>query len=220
MTGITHYSSLKGINHPISKVLEEAGQNWLAGFIDVGAILGMTTVLLVLLYGQIRISYAMSRDGLLPKLFSKTHAYFRTPFYATWFFGLIAGIIGGLLPSDRLAQLVNIGTLFAFTMVSLSVLIFTISTTRAPPPFPMSWGSLCPPCSHTLLSLFDVATSNIHLDCFWDLDLTWHHHLFSLCSQKIASSFPIKIPAIKPSIRLFLNLTHFLLLVHLFQSYL
>ncbi len=123
VTGITHYSSLKGINHPISKVLEEAGQNWLAGFIDVGAILGMTTVLLVLLYGQIRISYAMSRDGLLPKLFSKTHAYFRTPFYATWFFGLIAGIIGGLLPLDRLAQLVNIGTLFAFTMVSLSVLI-------------------------------------------------------------------------------------------------
>lgn len=123
VTGTTNYQLLKGIDHPISKVLEVVGQNWIAGFIDLGAILGMTTVLLVMLYGQIRISYAMSRDGLIPKIFSKTHSTFRTPFYSTWFFGFIAGLIGGLIPLERLAQLVNIGTLFAFTMVSLSVLI-------------------------------------------------------------------------------------------------
>lgn len=123
VTGTTNYQLLKGIDHPISKVLEGMGQNWIAGFIDLGAILGMTTVLLVLLYAQVRIAYAMSRDGLLPKFFSKTHTKYRTPFYATWFFGLIAALIAGFVPLDQLAQLVNIGTLFAFTMVAASVLI-------------------------------------------------------------------------------------------------
>ena len=123
VTGTTHYQLLKGIDHPISKVLEVIGQNWIAGFIDLGAILGMTTVLLVLVYAQVRIAYAMSRDGLLPKIFTKTHPKFRTPFYATWIFGFIAALIGGLVPLDQLAQLVNIGTLFAFTMVAVSVLI-------------------------------------------------------------------------------------------------
>lgn len=123
VTGATQYQRLKGVDHPISKVLEDIGQNWIAGFIDLGAIFGMTTVLLVLLYAQVRIAYAMSRDGLLPSIFCQTHATYRTPFMATWFFGWIAALIGGLVPLDQLAQLVNIGTLFAFTMVAVNVLI-------------------------------------------------------------------------------------------------
>jgi APA family basic amino acid/polyamine antiporter len=123
MTGIVHYEGFKGINYPVAKALEVAGQDWVAGFISLGAILGMTTVLLVMLYGQTRIFYAMSRDGLLPKVFSNVHEKYRTPYISTWLLGTIAGVIGAFVPLENLAELVNIGTLFAFLLVSLGVII-------------------------------------------------------------------------------------------------
>ncbi|WP_026677596.1 amino acid permease [Fictibacillus gelatini] len=124
MTGIVPFEQFKGnTDHPISLVLQIAGQNWVAGVIDVGAILGMTTVMLVMLYGQTRVSFAMSRDGLMPRMFSKIHPKFRTPYKATWFFGLIAGLLGGFIPLNELAELVNIGTLSAFILISFSVIV-------------------------------------------------------------------------------------------------
>jgi basic amino acid/polyamine antiporter, APA family len=124
MTGVVPFADFKGNeDHPISLVLQVAGQNWVAGIVDVGAILGMTTVMLVMLYGQTRVSYAMSRDGLLPKFFRTVHKKYRTPYGSTWFFGIVAALMGALIPLDELAKLVNIGTLSAFVLVSIAVLV-------------------------------------------------------------------------------------------------
>jgi APA family basic amino acid/polyamine antiporter len=103
--------------------LQAVGQKWVAGFIDLGAVLGMLTVILVMSYGQTRIIFAMSRDGLLPKRLSSLHPRFATPFVTTWLVGLFFGCIGALVPLDVLAELINIGTLAAFSMVSIAVLI-------------------------------------------------------------------------------------------------
>jgi hypothetical protein len=91
--------------------------------IDLGAVLGMLTVILVMSYGQTRIIFAMSRDGLLPAPLSRVHPRFATPFLTTWLVGLFFGLIGALVPLNVLAELINIGTLAAFSMVSIAVLV-------------------------------------------------------------------------------------------------
>ena len=123
MTGIVPFMQFKGIDHPVSLALQVAGENWFAGWIDLGAILGMTTVILVMSYGQTRIVYAMSRDGLLPARLSTVHPRFGTPFFATWVVGALFGLIAALVPLDVLAELVNIGTLAAFSLVSIAVIV-------------------------------------------------------------------------------------------------
>ena len=78
MTGVIPFAQFAGVDHPVSLVLQSAGQNWVAGIIDIGAVLGMTTVMLVMLYGQTRVMFAMSRDGLLPGSLSKVHPKHKT----------------------------------------------------------------------------------------------------------------------------------------------
>ncbi|MGN6231407.1 MAG: amino acid permease [Trinickia sp.] len=123
VTGIVPSPRFADVSHPVSYALQVAGQNWVAGFIDLGAVLGMLTVILVMSYGQTRIIFAMSRDGLLPKTLSRVHPRFATPFLTTWLVGLFFGLIGALVPLNVLAELINIGTLAAFSMVSIAVLI-------------------------------------------------------------------------------------------------
>ncbi|KEO82153.1 amino acid permease [Tumebacillus flagellatus] len=123
MTGIVPFPQFQGIDHPISLALQVAGQDWFAGFVDLGAILGITTVLIVMTYGQTRISFAMSRDGLLPKMFSTVHPKYKTPYGSTWLVGIICGLVAGFVPLDTLAELTNIGTLAAFSLISISVII-------------------------------------------------------------------------------------------------
>ncbi|EHS56986.1 amino acid permease [Paenibacillus sp. Aloe-11] len=123
MTGIVPFMDFEGISHPVSLVLQVAGQNWVAGIVDIGAILGMTTVMLVMLYGQTRIMFAMSRDGLVPKVLSKVHPKYKTPYINTLFFGTLSAFMGGLIPLDELASLVNIGTLSAFILISVAVIV-------------------------------------------------------------------------------------------------
>jgi APA family basic amino acid/polyamine antiporter len=123
MTGIVPFQMFKGIDHPVSLALQHAGENWFAGWIDLGAILGMTTVILVMAYGQTRIIYAMSRDGLLPAKLSTVHPKFGTPFFATWMVGIVFGLIAAFVPLNVLAELVNIGTLAAFCLVSVAVIV-------------------------------------------------------------------------------------------------
>ncbi|MBI0327041.1 amino acid permease [Burkholderia plantarii] len=122
-TGIVPSAQYAGITHPISYALQVAGQKWVAGFIDLGAVLGMLTVILVMTYGQTRITYAMSRDGLLPAVLSRVHPRFQTPFIATWIIGLLCALIAALIPLNVLAELINIGTLAAFAMVSIAVIV-------------------------------------------------------------------------------------------------
>ena len=123
MTGIVPFMNFKGVDHPVSLALQYAGQDWVAGFVDLAAILGMSTVMLVMAYGQTRILYAMSRDGLLPAKLSTVHPKYGTPFFATWLVGIVFGLIAAVVPLDVLAELVNIGTLAAFSLVSLAVII-------------------------------------------------------------------------------------------------
>jgi basic amino acid/polyamine antiporter, APA family len=123
VTGIVPAAQFAGVSHPVSFALQVAGEKWVAGFIDLGAVLGMLTVILVMSYGQTRIIYAMSRDGLLPARLSTLHPKYATPYFTTWLVGLFFGLIGALVPLNVLAELINIGTLAAFSMVSIAVLI-------------------------------------------------------------------------------------------------
>lgn len=123
LTGITPWRQFEGVSNPVSFSFHQIGAEWIAGFIDVGAVLGMMTVLLVMGYGQSRLLFAMSRDGLLPPALSTVHPRHKTPYKATWAMGIVFGLIGALVPLNVLAELVNFGTLTAFAMVSLSVII-------------------------------------------------------------------------------------------------
>jgi APA family basic amino acid/polyamine antiporter len=103
--------------------LKKYNLGWIRAGVLFGAIMGMISSLLVFQIGQARVWYAMSRDGLLPKMFSSVHPRFRTPHVATWIAGIVVGLGGGMLDIGSLANLSNIGTLFAFTLVAIGLLI-------------------------------------------------------------------------------------------------
>ncbi|KWR91243.1 amino acid permease [Cupriavidus sp. IDO] len=135
MTGIVPFARFAGVDHPVSLALQFAGQNWVAGFVDLGAILGMTTVILVMTYGQTRIIFAMSRDGLLPERLSSVHPVHATPYFATWTVGLVFAAIAAFVPLNVLAELINIGTLAAFTLISIAVLVLRKTRPELPRAF-------------------------------------------------------------------------------------
>lgn len=122
LTGMVSYSKLD-VPSPVSHALILLGLNTAGSIISVGAICGLTTVLIVLLYGQSRIFFSMSRDGLLPNFFSRVHPRFRTPYLSSMLVGLFVAAVAGLTPIDIVAELTNIGTLAAFVLVSAAVLI-------------------------------------------------------------------------------------------------
>ncbi|MGO4331559.1 amino acid permease [Cupriavidus sp. 2TAF22] len=135
MTGIVPFAKFAGVDHPVSLALQYAGQNWVAGFVDLGAILGMTTVILVMTFGQTRIIFAMSRDGLLPERLSRVHPVHATPFFATWTVGIVFAAIAAFVPLNVLAELINIGTLSAFTLISVAVLVLRKTRPELPRAF-------------------------------------------------------------------------------------
>lgn len=108
---------------PVSYALKQLGANhFFQAVIVIGALMGMISSLLVFQYGQTRIWFAMSRDGLLPKMFSALHPKFQTPHWSTWIAGAAVGLPAGLVDIGQAADLSNIGTLFAFVLVSLGVI--------------------------------------------------------------------------------------------------
>lgn len=111
---------------PISAALDAVGENKVAFLISLGITLTMPTVLLVMQMGQIRIFYSMSRDGLLPKKFSRVSKKFRTPAYSTIVVGLLVGFLAGFMDIGAVAELTNIGTLFAFVLVAVGVWILRV----------------------------------------------------------------------------------------------
>lgn len=122
LTGMVPYSLLD-VKNPVAFALQYVHQDWVAGFISLGAIMGITTVLMVLLYGQTRLFYAISRDGLLPKALSSVNKKTNTPTWGCWLTGALVSVFAGVLPLERLADLTNIGTLFAFMTVSIGVIV-------------------------------------------------------------------------------------------------
>jgi APA family basic amino acid/polyamine antiporter len=118
--------------------------NWIRLFVLIGAMMGMLSSILVFQLGQARIWFAMSRDGLLPGIFSKIHAQFRTPVIATWVAGFVVGIPAGVLDIGTVANLSNIGTLFAFVLVSIAVIILRYREPNRPRTFRAPLGLLFP----------------------------------------------------------------------------
>ncbi|HTQ59896.1 MAG TPA: amino acid permease [Candidatus Solibacter sp.] len=123
LTGIQPYSIFKGDAAPVASALRNIGLDKLEQWVTVGALMGMISSLLVYQLGQARVWFAMSRDGLLPGAFSKVHKKYRTPYIATLVAGIFVGIPAGIFDIGTLADLSNIGTLFAFLLVAIAVLV-------------------------------------------------------------------------------------------------
>ena len=123
LTGIQHYTVFLGDAAPVATALRNLHLRGVERWVTVGALTGMISSLLVFQFGQARVWLAMSRDGLLPRVFSRIHPRYRTPHVSTWAAGLLVGIPAGLFDIGTLADLSNIGTLFAFVLVSVAVLV-------------------------------------------------------------------------------------------------
>ena len=145
LTGIVSYKELN-VTAPIALAINKCGQSlmWLRPFIKIGAIAGLSSVILVMLLGQPRIFYTMAVDGLLPKVLTKIHPRFHTPYVTTIIVGVIAAIFAGLLPLDILSQLVSIGTLLAFVIVCGSVIVLRKIQPETPRAFRTPWVPFVP----------------------------------------------------------------------------
>lgn len=134
MTGVVSYKALD-VPDPVAVAIERTGQMWLAYIIKVGAIAGLSSVILVMLLSQPRIFFAMSKDGLLPQAAARIHPRFRTPWITTIVTGLIVMTAAGVLPIHVAGELTSIGTLFAFAVVSAGVLYLRITQPEVERPF-------------------------------------------------------------------------------------
>lgn len=121
LTGVVHYTELN-VPDPIAVAVDQIGLGWFAFIIKIGAIMGLSSVMLVLLYGQTRIFYTMAKDGLLPGFIAKVHPKFHTPYLNTLLVGAAVSLAAGTMPISQLGDLVSLGTLCAFAIVCMSVL--------------------------------------------------------------------------------------------------
>ena len=136
MTGLANYTQLD-VPHPVFIAIEKAGPAlaWLGSIINVGAIAGLASVVLVMLMGQPRVFYSMARDGLLPATFGKVHPRFHTPYVTTILTGIVAAVMAGLFPIGLLGELVSIGTLLAFVIVCGGIIALRYKSPNLARPF-------------------------------------------------------------------------------------
>ncbi len=162
MIPVTHYrSAVEGLpgtpivppaeataflNAPVAYALHIINLDWAAGLVSAGAVAGITSVLLVMLMSQPRIFFAMSRDRLLPAGVSKVHPRFRTPYITTMITCIVVAIVAGFVPINLLGEMTSIGTLFAFVVVSLAVIILRVKRPEARRPFKLPLGFFFPVC--------------------------------------------------------------------------
>jgi APA family basic amino acid/polyamine antiporter len=134
LTGLVSYTRLN-VGAPVALGIDATGVSWGSLLVKIGAVFGLATVMLVMLLGQTRVFYSMSRDGLLWKWASAIHPKFRTPWITTIVFGIFAALFPAFLPIGRLADLVNIGTLLAFTIVCAGVWVLRVRHPELHRPF-------------------------------------------------------------------------------------
>lgn len=158
MVGIVPYAELD-VAAPIAKAVDRMNMPWFAVAVKIGAIAGLSSVMLVLLFGQTRIFFTMARDGLLPRQFATVHPKFRTPWINTLLVGFAVSLAAGFLSLDALSNLTNVGSLMAFAMVCLTVLFLRVARPDMARPFkaPLFWvvapaGALM--CGWLLFELF------------------------------------------------------------------
>jgi APA family basic amino acid/polyamine antiporter len=162
LTGMVPYKEID-IETPVSSAFARAGLPWARYLISAGAMLGITSVLLVMMLSQPRVWLAMARDGMVsPSFFGAIHPKFRTPYKATILTGILVSIGGGLLPLRILADLTNIGTLFAFVVVCSAVLIMRRTHPEAVRPFRAPLGSVVPIAGIVtcMILMFSLAPEN------------------------------------------------------------
>ena len=144
LTGMVHWQQIN-IEAPVARAFLDRGLTTASHIITLGALAGLTSVMLVMLLGQTRVLYSMANDGLLPKkFFAAVHPKFRTPWKNTILVGLLAAIVGSVTPIDDIGKMVNIGTLLAFVIVSISVMVLRRTNPSQPRPFRTPWVPLVP----------------------------------------------------------------------------
>ncbi len=144
LTGMVPWQDVN-IEAPIARAFLDRGLASASHVITAGALAGLTSVMLVMLLGQTRVLYAMANDGLLPKkFFAAIHPKFRTPYKNTILVGILAAIVGSLTPIDDIGKMVNIGTLLAFVMVCIAVMVLRSTNPQQPRPFRTPWVPVVP----------------------------------------------------------------------------
>jgi APA family basic amino acid/polyamine antiporter len=144
LTGMVPWQQVS-IEAPIARAFLDRGLPWASDIITAGALAGLTSVMLVMLLGQTRVLYAMANDGLLPKkFFAEIHPKYRTPFKNTFLVGSIAAVVGALTPIDDIGKMVNIGTLLAFVIVCISIMVLRYTDPEKSRPFRTPWVPLIP----------------------------------------------------------------------------
>jgi len=170
LTGIVPYTTL-GVDHPVAFALKAIGYNWASALVSAGVIAGLTTVMLVLYYGLTRIILAMSRDGLITPYLSHVSPITQTPVRVIVVTGIIMATAAGLIPLGALAELVNIGTLAAFVLVCLGVIVLRAKHPELTRPFKSPFSPLFP-----ILGMISCGSLMMFLP-----EQTWTRFLIWLC---------------------------------------
>ncbi len=153
LNGMVPFNTLN-VNFPVAYAVDSVGLAWAGVVISFGAIAGLTTVLLVMMYGQTRIFYAMARDGLIPPLFVKLHPTFRTPWMSQILFGVLIAAAGAFFPISILGSLTNMGTLAAFVLVSVAVPVLRTRHPELKGAFTLPFGPYIIPILSAITALF------------------------------------------------------------------
>ncbi|HTH54716.1 MAG TPA: amino acid permease, partial [Cyclobacteriaceae bacterium] len=139
MTGLAHYTEFKNSAAPVAIAIEKTPYYWLSQAVILAIIIGYTSVILVDLLGQSRVFFSMSRDGLLPKLFSQVHPKFRTPYKGNIILCVFISLFAGLVPINVVGEMTSIGTLLAFVLVCIGVIVLRKREPNLPRAFKTPW---------------------------------------------------------------------------------
>jgi APA family basic amino acid/polyamine antiporter len=168
LTGLVSYKTLN-VSAPVALAIDATGVGWGSLLVKIGAVFGLATVMLVMLLGQTRVFYSMSKDGLLPKWASAVHPKFRTPWITTIVFGSFAAIMPAFFNIEVLSELVNIGTLLAFTIVSAGVWVLRVRHPHMERPFKTPFVPLVP-----ILGILSAVYLMTRLMLFtWEVMIVW-----------------------------------------------